>query len=270
MTPFGRRVALEFGVPGSPGRRYEDLAVTFRVEMTQTSTPNTADIEARNLSADAVALVQRSGAVVRLLVGYDAPRLIFQGTPVKNGIDERIDGTDRVLRLELNDGGRTYQLSRVGLSYATPTTVGVAFDALAAQLGLPLGTLDLDRSIDLGPMVLQGPAREALDTLAGASGARWSIQDGVLHVVSRTGAIAESAVVFSADAGNLIGSPGRKDGGLVEVRGLIAPSLRPGKPFRVESTFVTGDYVATKVDFIGGLYDNDFHVIATGRPRRSA
>lgn len=269
MVPFGRQVALEFGLPGQQGRRFRDLSVTFRVEMTQTATPNTASIVARNLGADSVALLQREGVVVRLLVGYDAPRLIFQGEPVRDGVEERYEGTDRVLSLELQDGGRVFRQTRVSVSYTTATTVGAAFDAVAAQLGLPLGTVNVSRGIDLGPgLVLHGAARDVLDQLADASGARWSIIDGVLNVVDRAGTTTDTAVVFSASAGNLIGSPARKDGG-VEVKALITPSLRPGKPFRVESTFITGDYTATEVDFLGGLREQDFYVVARGRPRRS-
>lgn len=268
MTPFGRQVVLEFGLAGERGRRFRDLSITFRVEMAQGGVPHTAKIEARNLGADSVALLQCPGVVVRLLVGYDAPRLIFQGSPIRDGVDERYEGTERVLSLSLKDGGREYGLTRLSVSYATSTTVGQAFDVIAAQLGLPLGTVQLDRRIDIGAgLVLQGPARHVLDQLAEACDARWTITDGVLNVVARTGQLTDQAVVFSAAAGNLVGSPSRKDGS-VEVKGLITPSLRPGKPFRVESTFVTGDYVATEVDFVGGLRDQDFYVIARGRPRR--
>ena len=266
---LGRQVILEFGAPGEQGRRFRDLSISFRVSMTQTATPNEAVIVARNLSADSVALLQRNDVVVRLHVGYDAPRLIFQGEPVRDGVEERYDGVDRVLELQCQDGGRVYRASRVSLSYATTTRVGQAFDDVADALGLPLGVVQIDRDIDLGPgLVLRGPAREVLDQLADASGARWSIIDGTLNVLVRGEALTETAVVFSERQGNLIGGPARKDGG-VEVRGLIAPSLRPGKPFRVESAFVSGDYVATEVEFEGGLREPNFYVIARGRPRRS-
>ena len=271
MVPFGRQVVLDFGLPGQQGRRFRDLSVTFRVEMTQAATPNKARIVARNLAADSVALLQRDGVVVRLLVGYEAPRLIFQGEPVRDGVDERYEGTDRVLTLDLQDGGRAYRLGRVSVSYATATTLGQVLDAVTEQLGVPLGTVEVDRTIGLGRgIVLRGPARDVLDQIAEASEARWSIIDGALNIVPRTGQLSDQAVVFSADRGNLIGSPSRKDQGAVEVKGLIAPSLRPGKPFRVESAFVSGDYVATEVDFVGGLREQDFYVIARGRPRRSA
>lgn len=271
MVPFGRQVVLEFGLPGQQGRRFRDLSVSFRVEMTQTATPNTAQIVARNLGADSVALLQREGIVVRLLVGYDAPRLIFQGDPVRDGVDERYEGTDRVLTMQLQDGGRTYRLGRVSVSFATATTLGQVLDAVTEQLGVPLGTVEVDRTVGLGRgVVLRGPARDVLEQVAEASEARWSIIDGALNIVPRTGQLSEQAVVFSADQGNLVGSPSRKDKGTVEVKGLITPSLRPGKPFRVESAFLTGDFVATEVDFVGGLRDQDFYVIARGRPRRSS
>lgn len=270
MGLFNRQVILEFGRPGSQGRRYTDLSVAFRVTMTDSAAPHQAVLEARNLNADSVALLQRDDVVVRLLVGYEAPRLIFQGEPVRDGVSESLEGTDRVLRIEAQDGGRAYRRTELNLSFGTATTSGQVFDEVASQLGLPRGAVTLTRDIDFPRgVVLQGPARRVLDYLADASDARWYITDGKLQVVPRAGAINERAVVFDANTGNLIGSPARKDGG-VEVRGLIAPSLRPGKPFRVKSEFITGDYVATRVEFVGGLRSPDFYVIAQGRPRRTA
>lgn len=274
MANFLRQVILEFGRPGATGKRFEDLAVSFRVTMTSSSAPHDAVIEARNLSADSVALLQRDDVVIRLLVGYDEPRLIFQGSPIKDGVEERLEGPTRVLRIQAQDGGREYRRTELNISYLTATTSGQVFDLVASELGLPRGAITLTRDIDYPQgVVLQGPARDVLDDLAEASNARWFITDGKLQVVPRDGAISERAVVFSAgapgQAGNLIGSPARKDGG-VEVTGLIAPSLRPGKPFRVRSEFITGDYVATRVEFRGGLRDTDFYVVAQGRPRRTA
>ena len=272
MSLFGRQVILEFGRPGSTGKRFTDLSVTFRVTMSSRSAPHEAIIEARNLGPDSVALLQRDDVVVRLLVGYDEPRLIFQGDPVRDGVEERLEGTDRVLRIQAQDGGRVFRQTELNVSYTTATTSGQVFDAIASQMGLPQGAVTLARDIDYPHgVVLQGPAREVLDSLAEASNARWYITDGKLQVVPRTGAISERAVVFDGTTArpNLIGSPARKDGG-VEVKGLIAPTLRPGKPFRVRSAFITGDYVATRVEFVGGLREGDFYVIAQGRARRTA
>ncbi|MFA9271870.1 MAG: hypothetical protein ACEQSX_14160, partial [Baekduiaceae bacterium] len=80
----------------------------------------------------------------------------------------------------------------------------------------------------------------------------------------------ETAVVFSAAAGNLIGSPTPKDGGKLEVKALLAPSIRPGKMFSVESADYSGRYVADDVEFNGDSgWETPFYVTATGTARSS-
>jgi hypothetical protein len=193
--------------------------------------------------------------------------LVFQGNPIAGGVKLDKRGPDRVLVVDAQDGGREYSTSHVSTSYATATTSGQVFTALAQALGLPLGTVDAvvsDISFPSG-IALVGPVRSQLDRVAAMSGARWQIRDGALYVWAEGGTTGEEAVVFSASAGNLIGSPSITDDG-VEVTALLAPSLRPGKPFRVESEDVNGDFVATEVEFRGDSgWATEFYVKAKGR-----
>lgn len=269
MQLYGRRVVVQLGTTTTPGKEYADLRVQFRVEADDSSTPNKAKIEIYNLAQDTIADMQRDDAVVRLLAGYrSAPlRQLFQGNPVRGGAHLDRRGTDRVLVLEAQDGGRDYTARHVSQSYTTPTTSRQMFAALADQLGLPLGYtagVKGDVSFPHG-LVLQGRVADQLDRVADLSGARWQIRDGALQVWPDDGSTGEAAVLFSADAGNLIGSPSVTDQG-VEITALLAPTLRPGKPFRVESEYVQGDYVATEVVFRGDSgFATDFYVVAKGR-----
>lgn len=269
---YGRHVVVQLGTTTSTGREYDDLRVQFGVAMTDSSAPNTAKLEVYGLAAGTVAAMQSSDAVVRLLVGYRSqggvPRLLFQGNPIRGGVHLERRGPDRVLVIEAQDGGREYTAGHVSESYGTGTNSGQLFAALATALGVPLGNVDAvvaDVSFPHG-LVLQGRVAEQLDRVAAMSGARWQIRDGSLQVWKVGGSTGEAAVLFSAAAGNLIGSPTVTDEG-VEVTGLLAPTLRPGKPFRVESADVQGDYVATSLEFKGDSgFATDYYVVAKGAP----
>lgn len=268
---FGRQVVVQLGSVGGTAREYTGLRVQFGVSMTDSSEPNTAKLQVYNLAAASVAAMQASDAVVRLLVGYASqgvPRLLFQGNPIAGGVKLEQAGPDRVLSIEAQDGGREYTTTHVSESFATATTSGQMFATLADRLGWSLGNVDAvvgDVSFPHG-LVLRGRAADLLDRVAAMSGARWQCRDGTLQVWPIGGSTGEAAVVFSADAGNLVGSPTVTDDG-VEITGLLAPTLRPGKPFRVQSADVSGDYVATSVEFKGDSgFATDFYVVAKGTP----
>jgi hypothetical protein len=267
MSEFGRQVAVEFGIEGSSGKRLSGLRISFQVEMSRSDKPNTASIIIYNANSDTVALLQREDAIVRLLAGYETPLQLFQGNPTQGGVYLEKVGPDRVLKIEAQDGQRQTVGARISKSYATQTTSGQIFDDLMTAMALPLGTIDLDRTVKHPQgLVLSGYVRDLLTTLVESQGRQWFVRDGVVQVVPRGGSTGETAVVFSSVSKNLIGAPVRtKDG--VKVVALLSPSLRPGKPFRVISEEVNGDYIADDVTFVGDSgWSNDFYVVATGRP----
>lgn len=266
---FGRQVVLQLGTEASRGREFAEHRVSFRVNMRRTGSPNTGSIVAYNLSEESVALIQQPQAVVRLLAGYTVPRLIFRGSPVKNGVRIEKQGPNRLLKIEAADGGRQLKSSRITVSFATQVTFREVFDAVAAQLGLPLGTISIDDDAITYPngIVLIGLVRDVLERLAVSTDRHIFIRDGALHAIPRDGDTGEVAVVFSSELGNLIGSPSPKDDG-IEVRALLEPSIRPGRPFVVKSRRYNGVYIARDVTFVGDSgWDQAFYVIVTGKER---
>ena len=268
MALWRRQVFVQVGSPSETGKSFAGLRVSFDVKMSRASSPNSATLEIYNVNPASVALAQDSAAEVRLLVGYDVPRLIFVGNPVKNGVRLDRRGPDRVLHIEAQDGGRSYADSRVSVSFTTQTTARQVFDAVAAQMGLPQGTIRVDETLVFPKgIVLAGPARDVLDRLADSLGSDWFIRDGALQFVGTGEDTGEAAVVFSAGAGNLIGSPSPKDGG-IQVRALLEPGIRPGKVFKVESEDYTGFYTAGDVQFQGDSgWDTPYYVVVQGKPR---
>lgn len=264
MSLFGRQVILDIGTEGATGKSFSDFRISFKVEMDRSREPNKAKIEAYNLSPDTIALAQKEDSIVRLTVGYDVPLQIFRGNPIQGGVTLEKRGPDRVLVIEAQDGQRNIQEARLNVSYATDTKFSKIIADITEQLGLPEGTIEADDITLSQGVVLTGPAADVLDSVCESLGVQWFIRDGVLQIISSDETTGESSIVFSSVTGNLVGIPKKKDTG-VEIVGLISPSLRPGKPFRVESENVNGNYIVDSLIFTGDSgFSNDFYVSAVG------
>ncbi len=267
MDRWGRQVELLLGNEGSLGRRYRGLRVSFSVKMTSSSEPNSAVIRAYGVGKEAIAAMQEPGAVVRLNAGYDAPRLIFQGSPTDGGVTYERLGAESLLTIEAEDGGREFRLADVNFSFATDTTAGQVIAETAEQLGIPVGYIEIssDAIYPYGYTAV-GKARTVLDNLAVAEGSVWYIRDGALYWHPKAGSTGESAIVLSSGQGNLIGTPILRDGN-VEVRALLDPSIRPGRPFIVIAEEMNGLFTARDVTFVGDSgWTNDYYVNVVGEP----
>jgi len=277
-----RIVWATIGQPGEEGVRVgtsaagdRGLDIDFAVEHTDASEPNKARITIWNPAPRTVAEAQDPEAEIRLMVGHagggdGVARQIFKGNPTRGGVryDRQAGGASRALVIEARDGGRAYSTGRVSRSYATATTPRQVFDDLAAEVGLSLGSVDLGEASEFpGGLALAGTVRRHLDELAASLGRRWFVRDGALYVVAEGEPTGAGVTLFSSTEGNLVGSPVPTDKG-IEVRALIAPTLRPGKLFRVESADYSGVYRCTDLSFEGSSYGGPFYVVARGRPRR--
>jgi len=270
VSRFLREVYLDIGQPGTTGKRYRGLRVRATVKMSSTLTPNEAQIELYNPSANTITLAQRAGVRFRLWAGYgSSAALVFQGDAVQGGIKITPPGRDatRVFRAELQDGGLAYRTGQVSLSFAKGVAMATVYGQVAEAMGLDAGQIQLTDALTLPTgLTFAGPARELLGRLASISGAGATIRDGALYVVTQGGATKERAPLLTPATG-LIGSPSQKDDGRVEVKALLDPSIRPLRPFRVESERVTGNFVCEDVTYRIDSRGQEFYATATGRPR---
>jgi hypothetical protein len=268
---FGRLVAVEIGPERGPGIRLADLRVGFKVDHKASKTVSTATIRIWNPSPTSQALLRAPGSVIRLLVGYEPiSKVIFQGPPVKGGIDLKVDGPDRILVVDAADGGRAYAETVLNVSFTTPTTFGQVLGVVLAQTQWARGSIVVPEATVLPHgIVLVGRPSEVMDHLAAAvppAGADWFVRDNALYVVPRGQSTPEVAPLLSARQGNLIGSPTATKTG-VKARGLIDATMRPGRAFVVESASVNGTYVCSDASFNGDSgFSNEFYMDLSGKP----
>lgn len=269
---FQRVVQVEIGPEGGTGLRLGDLRVGFRVEHKASKTASTATIRIFNPAPASIALLRVPLAAIRLLVGY-APvsKLIFQGPPVKDGIDLVVDGADRILQVDAADGGRGYTETFLNLPFTTPTTFGQILTTILGSTLWARGFIDptLEATVLPHGIALVGRPAEVMDRLAAAVppvGADWFVRDNALYVVGRGQSSPEVAPLLSSLQGNLIGSPTvTKDG--IKVKALIDATMRPGRAFVVQAVGASGTYVCRDATFVGDSgFENSFYMELTGKP----
>ena len=268
MILFGRSVVLQIGIAGTVGKSFTDLHVDFKVMMSRNSTPNKASIKLFNPNKFTISLLQQKGVTVRLLVGYQVPKLIFQGEPIKDGVKLTYDGVTRVIEIEAKDGGSAYADTQMNISFATQTDLTTILGLISTKMGLPPGYIKPSTIIIYANgITLNGTAGKILDRLAVSQGCDWYIRDGVLFFVPYNEPSLDGVLSFSSLNGNLVGSPTPKKKGL-EVKALLEPSMRPGMLFFVQSELYNGYYIAKNVSFEGNTgYETPFYVTVSGSAR---
>lgn len=273
---FGRQVLLRFGPSTGTVKELAGLRVAFSVKLSTSSTPNAATLQVYNPNEESISLLQDDAAVIELYAGYDVARLRFRGNPTRGGVTITRQGPDRIVKIEAQEAGLAWRTQRVSLSYTEAVPVSTVYADIAAQLGLPAGVVRASSTSSFAPgLALQGRASDVLDRLARMTASELFTRDGALCLIGIDEDTGDSAPVFSAASGNLIGSPeptnvgsasgSTRTGGL-RVRALLDADLRPGQLFIVQSERYSGTYKAVDVEFHGDSgFGDDFYVVATGK-----
>lgn len=272
MSLFRRQVIVRLGPAGGAGRELSGLRIGFQVKLSTSSSTNTATITIYNPAPDTISAIQDPTAAVELLAGYDVARLRFRGNPTPGGVSIARQGPDRILKIEAQEAGYAWRTARVSVSYADAVDLETVYADVSAQLGLPAAVVRVPSGVTFGPgLVLSGLASDVLARLAQMSGSQVFTRDGGVVFIEAGGDTGEVAPIYSAAAGNLIGSPtptavnGSSTSNGIRIRGLLDADLRPGQKFQVQSESYTGTYTATDVSMQGDSgYANDYYLDATG------
>lgn len=226
-----------------------------------------ASIDVYNAAPETVAAALERGAFVRLLAGYGNPGVIFEGVALRNGTRTHRSGTDRILHIEGRAGKKLN--TRVQLSYATPVALSEVLDEVVKALALPRGVVRLEREV-IFPSGFQyvGDGFALINRLMNNGGAVASILDGTFQALPAARTSTQDVVVFSSKTRNLIGTPQRRNKGVIETTALIEPRMRPGVQYVIESENINGRHKARDVTFMGDVYTNAYFVRCTGRQIR--
>ncbi len=264
---FGRIAVLNFGPVGLKGQSFASIVysqdpqntgspgfrIGFKIEKDTSSTVNKAEIRIYNLSSNSRSLAENPKNVVELFAGYGKePKLLFRGNPSR--VISTIGGPDSVTTFDVGDGLKSFQNSRVDVSFKKGTPAKDIFQTLTNTMGLARGEQKglPEKSFPSG-LSLSGPVRDHMNYLTQKLDLEWSIQNGAVQILPKGKSTEQAAFLLSAETG-LIGSPNKKDKGL-EVVSLLQPDINPGRVVEIRSKFVNGQFRVEKVSHEGDTSD---------------
>ncbi len=266
---FDRTVSVSAGPRGAPGREYRDLRIDFDVNHSGGRAPSRARITVYNLSPQALALFKPRSNLITLKAGHgEISQVLFTGNPVRDGVTYRnTQSGDRILEVEVSDGGSGFTAAPIVKTYQNTT-----WDQIMADV---LGTTDwLRGEWDVPPGIAAPGSTTVIDKPTDIverfaqlipGGGNWWVRDNTLYVKAKNVPTAETALLLSRDAGNLIGTPTPTSKGC-KVQAILDSTMRPGRQFQVTHPLVTGLFMATDVRFTGSSgYGNQFYMDITGK-----
>jgi hypothetical protein len=236
-----RYISCVIGTPGGQAKDFKDFRVTFTIRRGDLQTPNTADVHIFNLSDSTANLVQREFSYISIQAGYQNNYgLIFQGT-VKQVRKGRLDQKDSYLDVTAADGDEAYNFAPAigSLSAGSSRQDYWAFlNKAMLPYGLTAGPMPpfLSSNGSVRGRVFCGMARDELRKFANDQGCVWSIQDGQMTLIQKTGYVGGRVPLISPQSG-LIGVPEQTQNGIF-IRTLLNPRLKIGQLIQLQQNVV--------------------------------
>lgn len=242
------------------------LRTQFKVVRDFSKHPNTAEVQITNLSPNSRALLQQRPLKVQIMAGYDGTaRLIAQGD-IRYSASKQ-DGVDWVTLLQIGDGARAYANARVNKSFGANATYRQVLTEVVRSMGMKLPSalatnFDLDKKFVTGATI-HGPARDELSRLLDPFGLQWSIQNGVLRILTDQAATPGTALPLGEEQGMIgtpeFGSPPKSGKPPhMTVKCLLYPELIPGDKVKLTSKAKSGVFKLVKVEHSGDTAGGDF------------
>jgi len=261
---FGRKWRVTVGSLQS-----EDIDLRFKCKRTlKTSKQGTLELEVFNLSEDHRGEIRdATRPLVRLEAGYqEGMSLLFQGNEKQT--EHRREGPDWITRIIAGDGAHSVQTARAVRSFGPGTQLREVVAYLADEMDVGAGNTNeqiasaaLDQLDALFPRgtTIRGRAARELSRLLDSAGLEWSVQDGVLQLLPRGGALNREAIQLGSDTG-LIESPEVGKHGVVKAKALLIPDLVPGRLVQLDALEVRGAYRIETAEYTGDTMGEDWTV----------
>lgn len=287
---FNRIFRLMAGTQGSSDGvlietdgKSDGLRITFDIDKDTTQQTNKSSIKIYNLTDNTRKKMEVADTVCELQVGYAEDvglKRIFLGAVTY--ATTRREGPDTVTELELSDGQVAIRDTVVSLGYSAGVSGSKILADVVAQMGLSTQIASDVQFVSYpSGFSFVGKGRDCLSKIMDATGADWSIQNGVLQVIMAGGSTNIRALVFSPSSG-LIGSPDRIVKGVTrpdeeskkkrnvkkdehgkkagwKIKTLLAPTVNPGDLVRVESSTVTDWFKVENLKHSGDTYAQEWY-----------
>lgn len=275
---FGRSYTVTIGAPnqtgalqyGTVGKSPAPIRVKFDIDKNSLGTSNKAKIELYNLSVQSRQSIKK-GFIVQVKAGYQGIMdTLFVGNVLTNGIGSDRKGPDIVTSIECGDGESSIVMARLDKSYPAGVTVLQILQDCASAMhledsfnpqGIGSGIVFLpENPVYNKGFNAKGAVSDTLTKVLKNLGLEWSVQDGNLNVIPKTGHNGQTAIVVSSKTG-MIGVPSSNDQ-VTKFKSLLNPKLRPAALIKLDSenTALNGFYKIRRSHFEGDSHENSWNV----------
>lgn len=285
---FGRRWAVTVNTT-----RITELDLSFKIEKSLKDEPNKCELKIWNLTEDLRAQIEElnpktdevsslakkknkvavrkqatKGIPCQIEAGYgdnDKDLSLLWLGDIRSAKSERT-GPDWITTLESGDGEKAWQNARVNVSFGPMTPVDTALQAIVKSLGLGEGNikkagdvLRLSGKTFTQGTVISGPTARELTAFCKSADLEWSIQDGAVQILDRGKALDATAIKVSAETG-MLDSPSVDVDGILTVKMLMIPDVRPGRLLVIDSKRIKGNYKIEKITWTGDTYGTPWEI----------
>lgn len=263
---WDRKAVVTFGPKGEEGVRVTDLRISFDIDKTSGSNPNTAKIQIYNLNKSNRGILKTKDDLTLILeVGYgESLEQLFTGD-VMRSFTQR-SGADFITTIEVDDGGQALTEAKLDKSYEAGTNEKTIIeDALQAMKDtgqVIIGSLTaLKDEVAQNGFSASGTAKGILDKIMPKQGLEFSIQDNEVQILEEDQDTGEEAILLTPQTGligspsvGLIGKKAKKTEG-ISFRALIQTTkFRPGRLVNIVSRDMDGFFKIVKASFNGDTH----------------
>lgn len=271
----GFKETLANGIEIVGGELDNQLRISFDIQRTSGSEPNTASVTLYNLSDATRGLLKQNPLTCVIAAGHAGiARHMFTGN-IKFA-DSKMNGVTRETKLILADGGRALKHAQISKTYKAGTPVRTILNEMAAELGMVL-PVNLAKNTALDQRIpraaaMDGFVRDELTRTLQPYGLNFSVQNGCLQIVGdnetrtdseRVIGVLESGMVESPE----YGTPDKKSGArTLTFKNLLYPELMPAARIRMNSDEIKGPHKLVKVKHQGDTRGKSWHTMCEARP----
>lgn len=179
------------------------LHISFSLQKSDLETQNTGKIEIWNLNKAHLAALEKKNCIVGLRAGYgNNMSLIFAG--FVSFVSTVPDGADTKTTIEVLDSLTTSRNTYISLCYNGKVSWKTIFNDVAAKMGVAVVySHDVRFTNVSNGYSFVGLAKNVLSKGCKCCGLSWSIQNGVLHIKRKGGAISKNGYLLSPSTGLL-------------------------------------------------------------------
>lgn len=226
----------------------------IRFDITKSVEPekNNARVEVYNLSPNTRSRIQRNG-LVKILAGYQN-NLGYEEVGQGNVTDVShvMNIPDIVTTIYVKDGVKATRGKNISLSFDDKASLSHVINAISSKLGISIKYSNFENKSIKGGYSFAGNATEALDDLAKQYNFTWSIQNGLLQILSKKKRTTGKTVVYLTSESGLIKSPEKKlktteemlaEPDIWVVKSLLQPKMEAGDYVKITSKTLNGQFV---------------------------